>query len=75
MLRLNKKLTKETLFTVHTFNFTRKTKRRTLEALKTLGYQNPVKKIHVHNKMTTTQATTLTYIKNRASDQALARFP
>ena len=44
VLKLNKKLTKETLFTVHTFNFTRKTKRRTLEALKTLGYQNPVKK-------------------------------
>ena len=34
---------KETLFTVHTFNITRKTKRRTLKALKTLGYQNPVK--------------------------------
>ena len=44
VLKLNKKLTKEILFTVHTFNFTRKTKRRTLEALKTLGYQNPVKK-------------------------------
>ena len=50
MLKLNKKLTKETLFTAHTYNFTRKTKRRTLEALKrtlealkTLGYINPEK--------------------------------
>ena len=65
---------RENLFTKHAFKTTRKIKRKTLKALKISGYQNPERKIHVHNNtMTTTQATTLTSIKNRASDQALAQ--
>ena len=43
MPKLNKELTKETLFTAHTHNSTRKTKRKTLEALETLEYQNSEK--------------------------------
>ena len=43
MPKLNKELTKETLFTAHTYNSTRKTKRKTLEALETLEYQNSEK--------------------------------
>ena len=74
VLKLDKNSQKETLFTVHMLNIIRKTKRRTLKTLKTPGCQNPERKIHVHNNMTTTtQATTLTSIKNRASDQALAQ--
>ena len=72
VLKLDKNSQKK--FTVHTFKTTRKIERRTSRVLKTSGYKNPEKKIHVHyNMMTMTQATTLTSIKNRTSDQALAQ--